>query len=564
MGLFIKYQEGKKSYFLLTFLLIVFCGLTLLENNDASKTCLGTWEESPSEFLNPETCGEFDILEFSTFLGGTGDEQGTLASLHYLGDIVVDSEGNIIVVGRTSSTDFPVLNAYQDTLAGNIDVTVSKFSPNGTLLFSTYLGGSAHDWANCVTLDSSDNIIIGGVTGSTDFPVKDPYQGTCMGGTESNADCFITKLAKNGQSLIFSTYFGHTGSDWCYSICVNSANQIAITGTTYSTNLPLLNPYQAIHRGSLESFVTLFAADGQSLVFSTFLGSSGWDTGRGVVFDSNGDLLVTGQMASVDITTPGVFQQNFGGGSSDAFLAKFKNNGTLLYFSFLGGSEFDRANDIHIDSENYIVITGYTYSDNFPTENAYQDFRVASEEIFVTKVNNSGTNLIFSSYIGGSHMDEGFGLTIDDEDNILVTGKTLSADFPSYFDSNCTFSMSDCILIKFDKDGTLLFTTILGGAGEDLGAEIAFCNGNTTVIMGFTKSADLPTCNAYQDTYGGSCDLFVMKVQNTDLVIDQPVLPPTVTSSETPTDDTTFIGFTMVAIPITLLVYLTHRRRKKS
>jgi len=316
LGLRIKYQEGKKSYFLLTVLLIIFLGLTLPENNIAYKISSGVWGAFQNDYLKSEECGDFEILEFSTFLGGTGDEQGTLSNLHYLGDVVVDSEGNIIVVGSTSSTDFPVLNAYQDTFAGNIDVTVSKFSPEGTLLFSTYLGGSANDWANCVTLDSSDNIIIGGVTGSTDFPLEDPYQDTCMGGTESNADCFITKLAKNGQSLIFSTYFGNTGSDWCYSICVNNANQIAITGTTYSSNLPLLNPYQATHRGSLESFVTLFAANGQSLVFSTFLGSPGWDTGRGVSFDSNGDLLATGQMASVNIGTPGVFQQSFGGGSS--------------------------------------------------------------------------------------------------------------------------------------------------------------------------------------------------------------------------------------------------------
>ena len=111
-----------------------------------------------------------DLSIFSTFLGGTGDE-GYITQLHYLGDTVVDSEGNIVVIGRTTSTDFPVKNAYQSTFGGAIDATVSKFTPTGELIFSTYLGGSADDWANCVALDEDDNIIIGGVTGSNNFPI---------------------------------------------------------------------------------------------------------------------------------------------------------------------------------------------------------------------------------------------------------------------------------------------------------------------------------------------------------------------------------------------------------
>lgn len=559
LGNLTRKQVTKGSYLQIGLILVVllgsFCINTSLTTNTKSES-----QVSSVGLFNPDSCIENELMEFSTYFGGTGDEAGSASSLHFLADIVVDSVGDIIVIGRSAFGDFPIKSAYQATNNGGIDVTISKFSLNGSLIFSTYLGGSAHDWANCVTLDSSDNIIIGGITGSADFPLVNPYQDTLLGGSEGDADCFIAKLSKNGQTLLYSTYFGGTGSDWCYSICVNNQNQIAFTGTTYSNNLPLVNPFQSTHQGSLEIFVTLLDDDGQSLIFSTYLGSPYWDTGRGVTFDSNGDLLVTGQMATASIITEGVFQSNYGGGSSDAFLAKFKTNGTLLYFSYLGGSGFDRANDLHVDSEDNIVITGYTLSGNFPTVSPYQDFLKGSQDLFITKVDNLGENIIFSSYMGGSAIEQGFALTIDSDDKILVTGETTSTDFPSYYDSNCILGSGDCLFAKFEKNGSLLFSTKLGGSTRDLGVELAFYDENSTVVVGFTTSSDFPTCYAYQDTYGGNCDLFIMKLQTLDLVI-APVLKPT--TSETPTEETSFIGIYLMVVPITLLVYISQKRRKK-
>ncbi|MBN2228373.1 MAG: SBBP repeat-containing protein, partial [Candidatus Thorarchaeota archaeon] len=211
-----------------------------------------------------------DLIDFSTYFGGTGDDRIETISYAF-GSTVVDSQGNIIVVGRTESTDFPLKDAFQDHINGISDGTISKFSPNGSLIFSTYLGGSAQEVPTGVAVDSDDNIIIGGVTGSSDFPLLNPLQSNFTGGTEGDADCFITKFSEDGQSLIFSTYFGGTGSDWLYTLNADSSGRIAISGTTESDDFPVLNAHQNTRSGTLDVFITLIEADGQSVLFSSYL-----------------------------------------------------------------------------------------------------------------------------------------------------------------------------------------------------------------------------------------------------------------------------------------------------
>ncbi len=505
------------------------------------------------------SCAFNELVDFSTYFGGTGDDSGSSANLNFLAEVIIDSLGNIIIGGRSTSSDFPTLNAYQASNVGGVDATISKFAPNGTLIFSTYLGGSNNDWANCVALDSSDNIIIGGVTGSANFPLVNPLQDTLLGGSEANADIFIAKLSANGQTLMYSTYFGDTGSDWCYSIACNDAGQIAFTGTTLSTNFPLVNAVQTSKAALTEGYLTVLNADGQSIKFSTFMGSTNFDQGRGVAFDSHNDVLLTGFMGTANHATDGVFQENFGGHASDAYLAKFMANGTLKYFSFLGGEGLERANDIEIDSEDNIIITGYTSSVDFPTANAYQDEHAGNYDMFLTKVNSSGENIIFSTFFGGSGNDDGYGIALDNHDDILLTGETLSTDYPNYFDYNCTGSgNTEGFISKFAKNGTLTFSTVFGGSGLDLGVEIASYGDNQTVIVGFTGSSDLPTHNAYQDSYGGSCDMFLMKLDIIDLYI------PIETEPGTPTvaNELNTILIIFAIIPCTLINRLKKKRRR--
>ena len=468
-----------------------------------------------------------ELIDFSTFLGGTGDERMENVPYAY-GSTTVDSKGNIIVVGRTTSTDFPLKDAFQAHINGNSDGTISKFYPNGSLIFSTYLGGSAQEVPTDVAVDSEDNIIIAGVTGSDDFPVMNAFQSNFTGGLDGSADCFLTKLSEDGQTLLFSTYFGGTGSDWCYTMNVDSNDRIAISGATVSTDFPLLNPHQSAISGSLDIFLSLFEADGQSLLFSTYLGSTVVDHGRRIGFDSQGDILLTGIAGIGDLATEGAYQEVHGGGSTDVFLAKFHVNGTLAYLTFLGGASTEWANDLAIDSEDNIVITGFTMSDDFPIRNSYQDERVDYSDVFITKFTPNGQDIVFSTYMGGSSSDYGNAITIGPHDRIIVTGQTNSADFPTTLPLNTTESWYDNVsLIVLNPDGLLLVSMIFGGGDNDIGIGVAWHSDDSFIILGYTESADFPIHHAYQGAYGGGeADMFIIKIDLQSLL-------------ETPTSTTT-------------------------
>ncbi|MFW9923674.1 MAG: SBBP repeat-containing protein [Candidatus Thorarchaeota archaeon] len=529
---------------------IVICSLALLLMGSICSITF-TFGQVPDFTYN---LNDNEILEFSSYLGGTGDESGASANLNYLGDSVVDSEGNIIVVGRTSSTDFPVKDALQATNHGNIDITISKFSVNGSLIFSTYFGGSENEWATGVALDSSDNIVFAGTTGSPDFPLKSAYQSTLLGGSEGDADCFVAKISKDGQSLLYSTYFGGTGSDWCYTMAVDANNRIAITGTTYSSNLPLVNPFQSTNKGQLDCFVTLFAANGQSVIFSTLLGGTGADAGRGIIFDENNDIFLTGQMGSCTLSTSGVFQVGFGGGAADAYVAKFKANGSLEFYSFLGGTGYDRANGIALDSQGNILITGHTTSPDFPTANPYQAACAGSLDVFVAKIDPLGQNLNFSTYIGGSSSDNGYSITLDSEDNIVVTGQTNSLNYPTNFEPLLPISSGVNILAsKLSSDGsTLLFSSMIGGTYTDVGVSVSWYDNDSFIILGFTYSTDLPTSNAFQEEFGGVCDMFIMKVEFPNIL-------PTETANSI-----SFIGISFTLITSILIILIDKKKIEKN
>ncbi len=460
-------------------------------------------------------------LEFSTFFGGSGDEM--IENVAYcFGSTIVDSKGNIIVVGRTSSTDFPLKDAFQDHINGPSDSTIAKFHQNGSLIFSTYFGGSAQELPIDVAVDSEDNIIIAGITGSSDFPLKNAIQSNFTGGTEGNADCFITKFSEDGQSLLFSTYLGGTESDWCYTMNVDSDDRIAISGATRSSDFPLLNPYQDTNLGFLDVFVSLLESDGQSLLFSTYLGSTGVDHGRRIGFDSQGNLLLTGIIGTSELATEGAYQEEYAGGGSDAFLAKFQANGTLMCFTYLGGSSTEWANDLAVDGEDNVVITGFTISDDFPTLNSYQEEHVQESDMFITKFTPNGQSIVFSTYMGGSSSESGNAITIDAQNRIVVIGQTNSVDFPTTVPLDTTESYFDNVsLIVLNQDGSLLLSTIFGGSYHDIGIGVAWYSDDSFIIVGYTASDNFPTYEAYQETYAGENDMFIMKI-NLEGLVDIP------------------------------------------
>ena len=460
-----------------------------------------------------------ELMEFSSFLGGTGDEHMDVS--YAFGAAVTDSEGNIIVVGRTTSTDFPLKNAFQENISGYSDGTVSKFSPNGSLIFSTYLGGLAQEVITDVVVDSEDNILVAGITGSADFPVLNAFKSNSTGVAEGSVDCFITKFSEDGQSLLFSTLFGGTGNDWLYTMNIDSTGRIAFSGTTDSTDFPLLNPRQDTHTGGLDIFVSFMEADGQSMLFSTYLGTPGIDHGRRVAFDSLGNLYVTGMAGIGDLATDGAYLEEHGGGTADAFLAKFNTTGGVEYLTFLGGDGTDWGNDLAIDSEDNVVITGFTTSDDFPIMNPYQDERVGYADLFMTKITPDGQSLVFSTYLGGSSPDYGNAITIDSQDRIIVTGRTRSEDFPTTYPTGVIDSMHDNVsLVVLDKEGSLLLSMILGGEDNDVGISVVWYPEDSFILVGYTESTDFPIYEAYQESYGGESDMFIMKLDLHDLLLN--------------------------------------------
>ena len=319
-----------------------------------------------------------NALAYSTYLGGSGSDEGTA--------IAVDPSGNASVTGWTASTDFPAANALKRTLGQGANAFVTKFSPDGsTLVYSTYLGGNGGDDRGFgVAVDSAGNAYVTGWTSSPDFPRAHALQPALRG----SFDAFLTKLSPDGSALVYSTYLGGSGSDFGFGIAVDSAGSAYATGETSSADFPTANAFQAGYGGGLyDAFVSKFSPDGSAVVYSTYLGGSDGELGTGIAVDSSGNAYMTGFTISTDFPTANAFQAAHGGGFLDAFVAGLTADGTaLLYSTYLGGSDRDQGTGIAVDSSGNAYVTGDTYSTDFPTANALQSSAGGESDTFVTKI----------------------------------------------------------------------------------------------------------------------------------------------------------------------------------
>lgn len=364
-------------------------------------------------------------LIYCTYLGGQSDDRAFA--------IAIDSSGDAYVTGWASSTAFPVVAPVQSTLAGTRDAFVAKLNPAGnTLIYSTFLGGSSNDSGTGIAVDSSGNAYVTGYTSSSNFPTLNAYQ-TANKGTQN---AFVTKLSSSG-TLIYSTYLGGSGSDDAAAIAVDSAGNAYITGGTTSTNFPTASPVQAVSGGNQDAFITKLNPSGNALVYSTYLGGSGGasgspEQGTAVAVDATGAAYVAGVTNSTNFpVTSGVLQPAYDGGGSDAFVAKLSPAGTsLVYSTYLGGSGFDYATGIAVDSLGNAYVTGYTGSSDFWSLRAVQAGNNGLYDAFLTKLNPSGTGIVSSTYLGGSGIDSANAVAVDTLGNAFVAGLTQSGDFP--------------------------------------------------------------------------------------------------------------------------------------
>jgi hypothetical protein len=403
--------------------------------------------------LDPHSSAGSLPLRYSSYFGGNYSEQGN--------GIAVDDDGSAFVTGYTTSSNFPLLGAYQTVRKGNLDVFVMRVDTNlsglSSLRYSTLLGGNADDVGSGIATDASSGFAY--VTGSTQggLPVKNACQ-PAFGGSFS--DAFLAKIDTN-------------------------------------------------------------AVGAASLSYLTYLGGNDVDYGNGVAADASGHAYVAGSTVSFDfVTTPGAY--SIAKGCLDAFVVMLDTNLTAaasrVYNTRVGGNHYDMANAIAVDPSGNAYITGMTDSINFPVEGGYPGavpVVAGAWDAFLTKLNPSGTAVPYSTRFAGNGQESGMGVAVDAAGNAYVTGNTASTDFPTQDPLFVDMPGADAFvaMVNTNAIGTasLVWSTYLGGGSTDAAAGIAVDQSGSAYVTGYTASLDYPTVDAYQGDQPGM-DAFITKI----------------------------------------------------
>jgi hypothetical protein len=391
------------------------------------------------------------------------------------------------------------------------------------LAYSTYLGGGWHDYGYGIAVDSSGYVYVTGYTESTNFPILNQLQSW-----QGDYDVFVTKIdaTRDGtSSLIYSTYFGGSGEDIGYGIAVDNSGNAYVTGSTKddsAESFPLKNQYPISYCiTEYYTFVTRLDTTrngASSLIYSTYMGAECWNTGYAIAADNSGNAYVTGSTVYLPVLNP---YQGTCGGERDAFVIKIDTNqsgvSSLIYSTFLGGTEDDYGLGIAADDSGNAYVTGVTESTNFPTLHQYQRNQPKGD-CFVTRIDTTqsgASSLIYSTYLGGVGDDCGRGIAVDDSGNAYVTGVAGSAGFPILHQYQTNQSDEDCFVTRIDTNqsgaSSLIYSTYLGAGDYDEGCGIAVDSSGNAYVTGFTSSTNFPCKKKYQ-TYQGVCDAFVTKI----------------------------------------------------
>lgn len=506
---------------------------------------LGTYDHRRELVIDPS-------LSYSTYLGGTGEDEGF--------SIAVDSAGDAFVTGETTSINFP---GAANSNAGGLDAFVTELDPTGSaVLYSTYLGGSNDEAGTSIAVDNAGNAYVDGITLSSDFPVTSGVAQPIFGG--GSQDAFLAKLDPTGTP-VYSTFLGGTDMDNGFTVAVDASGNAYVAGETFSFDFPVTaGSFQQFNFGHDDGFLAKVSPTGTSFSYSTYLGGSNGDLITAVAVDAAGHAYVTGDTISFDFpVVTGSFDTDCGtdgncddtgsGPQDEGFVAEFDTTGTsLLYSGFLGGSLADFGVSIALDSVGDAYVTGLADSLDFPTTaGVVQSVQAGSDDAFVTKVNATGTAFVFSTFLGGSNQDEGTGLALDAAGNAFLAGSTLSTDFPTlnaFQPANA--GASDGFVTKLNSTGTaLVYSSYLGGSLDDdtINPFIALDSNGDPYVTGDTNSSDFPVVAALQPAFaGGLADAFVAKISSAASSL------PDFSVSVSPSSVTVTQGQTSAALTVTV------------
>jgi hypothetical protein len=450
------------------------------------------WSESFSGFdafvvkLTPDG----SQVVYSTFFGGSDFDIAM--------GLAVDPSGGVYVVGHTTSTDFPLVNAFQTELNGPSDVFIAKLDAAGTLVYSTYYGGSSFENGMAIGVGPTGAIYVAGSTGSPDLPNANGFQQAQAGG----ADGFALKIAADGSGPVYATYLGGSDDEFVSGLAVDATDHAYIVGGTGSFNFPVASALQPTYGGGLkDGFVTELSPNGAQLVFSTYLGGSNWDHALGIALNGTGAVYLTGMTMSYDFPTRRAYQALPAGGSSDAFLTKLTPGGLALdYSTFFGGDGSDVATKVAVDDEGNAQIAGETFSFTFPLIGAVQD-QVNGIDAFYAKFSADGQALLRSTPLGGSGFDSSHGLALSPSGDVWIAGRTDSTDFPivNAFQPDLAGSV-DNFVSRLSFTETPANLPPIAAAGNDHVVFTAGCA--TAVVLDGSLSSD-PDGDHLQFTWSG-------------------------------------------------------------
>lgn len=473
------------------------------------------------------------VLVYSTYLGGSGNDQPT--------GIAVDGNGNIYVAGFTDSTDFP-LATLGSLPPGTNHVFLAKFNSAGSnLIYVDYIGGNGEDDGYALTLDSAGEAYIAGSTASSNFPVVNAYQPTYPGAFNA----FLTKISVDGSSLLYSTYLGGNGSDIPSSIALDGSGNMLVAGNTSSTNFPVANAFQPTvspNQGGYYGnygFVTKLTPDGSSLVYSTYFGGNSnvpyncggtpcWGSPssaiQGLALDAAGNAYIAGNTNTYNFPiTLGTYSaaDNTQLNATVGFVSKFNSTGALDYSTYFyeSSGRLTSLGGIAVDASGSAYVAGLAFSDGtFPiTSTGICDpstYGIGCSYAFVTKFDPLAERLLYSTFLGPNNYSTPAAISLDQNNDAYVLASTSSNSFGIVNGLETYAGGNDILLAEIDPvAGSEPLATYLGGSADERAAAMAIDGSGNIYLTGTTDSTDFPTTQgAFQRQLGGNSDAFVMKI----------------------------------------------------